>query len=163
MTVNKLFRGTVMDFTKKCKLRIGFSVGLMFLGGLALLAASLYGSEYPAMISDISENQDFVRGFYVGTGYGLIAAAIITIIKNVRLLKNQELQKKRMLYENDERNRLIGTKTWAYTGYAMFLLLYVGILVSGFYNLTVLKVLLGVLGVYGGLLLIFKTILQRIM
>ena len=86
MIVNKLFRGTVMDFTKKCKLRIGLSVGLMFLGGLALLAASLYGSEYPAMISDISENQDFVRGFYVGTGYGLIAAAIITIIKNVRLL-----------------------------------------------------------------------------
>lgn len=163
MILNKLFSGSSMEFTKKCKMRIGFGVGFVFLGILALFAAFLYETKIPALYPGTPENQEFIRGFYVGTGCGLIAASVITIIKNIRLLKNEELQKKRALYENDERNQLIGTKCWSYAGYSMFLFLYVGILISGYISMVVLKVLLCVLAVYGGLLLIFKLVLQKVM
>ena len=57
-----------------------------------------------------SGNADYSSGYYVGLGCGLIAAAIITIIKNLRLLKNKEDLKQREIYESDERNRMIGLK-----------------------------------------------------
>jgi len=162
MIMNNMFRGTAMEYTKKCKLRIGIGIGIVFLGVIALFASVMYGTKIPVLYPGSSENQEFVRGFYTGTGGGLIAAAIITIIKNYRLLKNEDKRRERALYENDERNRLIGMKCWAYSGYAMFLLLYVGILVSGFINILILKTLLGVLALHGLLLLIFKTMLQRV-
>ncbi len=163
MILSKLFAGSSMDFTKKCKIRIGLSVGIGILGMIALAASFLYGTKIPVLYPGTPENQEFVRGFYTGTGGGLIAAAIITIIRNYRLLNNEEKRKARALYEQDERNQLMGTKCWAYAGYAMFLFLYVGILISGFMNILILKTLLCVLGGYGLLLLIFKLLLQRVM
>ena len=161
MILNKMFSGTSMEFTKRCKLRIAVSTGIMVLGAVALAVSLMYGTKIQAMDPGSPEKQSFIQGFYSGTGGGLIAAGLITIIRYVRILNNEELKKKRALYENDERNQYIGTKCWAYAGYALFLCLYVGILVSGFISMTVLKVLLCVLGVYGGLLLIFKLLLQK--
>jgi len=152
-----------MDFTKRCKLRIVYSIVLIILGLLALAVSSGYGTIIVPMTPVTEESLDFIRGFYTGIGFGLVAAASITIFRNIQLLKNKELQKARALYENDERNRLIGTKCWAYAGYAMFLFLYVGILVGGMISMTVLKVLLCVLGAYGGFLLIFRMILRKVM
>ena len=158
-----MFNGTSMEYTKRCKLRIAFSIGLVILGIIALAAALMYGTKIIPMTSYTEDNLDFLQGFYTGTGIGLIAAAVITMIRNMRYLKNKELQKARAVYENDERNRLIGTKCWAYAGYAMFLFLYIGILVGGMISMTVLKVLLCVLGAYGGFLLIFRMILRKVM
>lgn len=115
MLINNMKLGKSIE--QKLKLRILFSVILLFLGG-----ASLYvGTCVPLA----SGNADYSSGFYVGLGCGLIAAAIITIIKNVRLLKNKEALKQREIYESDERNRMIGLKCWSYAGYAMFILLYI--------------------------------------
>ena len=87
----------------------------------------------------------------------------MTVINNIRYLKKPELKKKRKIYETDERNRMIGLRCWAYTGYTMMLGLYIGILAGGFISLTVLKTLLAVLAVYAVILGIFKIILQRVM
>ena len=81
----------------------------------------------------------------------------------MRYLKNPELLKKGQVAEDDERNRLLGLRCWAYTGYAMFLVLYVGMLIGGFISPTVVVVLQTVLAVYALLLLVFRTILARCM
>ncbi len=47
--------------------------------------------------------------------------------------------KKRKIREMDERVRTIGTRSWAYAGYSLFLLLYAGILVSGFVSITAVR------------------------
>lgn len=163
MILTNLFGGSSMEFTKKCKLRIAASVVLILLGVTALAAASMHGTMIHTAVSESAEGSDFVRGFYTGIGFGLIAAASITIYRNYQYLKDSGKRKVRELYENDERNQLIGTKCWAYAGYALFLALYVGILVAGFVNELILQVLLAVLAVYGFFLLLFRVLLQKVM
>ncbi len=163
MILTNSFNGSTKEYDKRCKMRIGISAGIILLGFAALMVAFLYGDKIPTFYKATPDALSFINGFYTGIGGGLIAAGIITIIKNIRILRNPELKKERALYENDERNQLIGTKCWAYSGYAMFLFLYVGILVGGFISMTVLKVLLCVLAAYGGFLLLFRILLQKMM
>ena len=65
--------------------------------------------------------------------------------------------------ETDERNREIGLKCWAYSGYTMFLLLYIGILAGVFFNEMIAQVLLVVTAVYALLLFIFRRLLEKSM
>lgn len=158
MIMKELFKETKFDFPKKCKLRIGVGIILMLLG---IIAATLgLGSEYFDFIPQAS---DFGNGFYSGTGFGLIGASLITVIKNVRYLKNEELAKKRSVYESDERIRMIGLKCWSYSGYALFLGLYIAILICGSQSDTIMSTLLAVMGAFTLLLLIFKKILSKTM
>ena len=67
MLINNMKLGKSIE--QKLKLRILFSVILLFLGG-----ASLYvGTCVPLA----SGNADYSSGFYVGLGCGLIAAALL--------------------------------------------------------------------------------------
>lgn len=99
----------------------------------------------------------------MGLGCGLIAAAIITIIKNLRLLKNKEALKQREIYESDERNRMIGLKCWSYAGYAMFILLYIALLFAGAVNVVVMNTILVTLAGFAICLFISRLILNKIM
>ena len=81
MLIKNMFNGTSMEYTKRCKLRIAFSIGLVILGIIALAAASMYGTKIIPMTSYTEDNLDFLQGFYTGTGGGLIAAAVITMIR----------------------------------------------------------------------------------
>ena len=84
-------------------------------------------------------------------------------MRNRRYLSDPKLRREREVAENDERNRLLGLRCWAYAGYTMFLALYVGILVCGFVSVTTAKVLMVVSGVYALLLLLFRILLSRAM
>lgn len=162
MWLNEFFTDVPTDFEKRCRLRIRLSAGLIALGLISLGVTALTEGNMPILYLEPGA-PDFVSGFYTGIGFGLIAAGLITIIKNRRYLKNGDLKKQRQIYETDERNRMLGLRSWAYTGYAMFLLLYIGVLVSGFISMTVMKVLLVVMAVYAILLFGFKQILMRYM
>lgn len=151
MLVNESRAGKTIE--KRMKLRIVYSVLLGILG-----VASIYVGGFVPLASG---NTDFSAGFYVGVGCGTVAAAVITIIKNIRLLKNAEALRKRDIFEADERNRLIGLKTWSYTGYAMFIILYVALLIAASVNVVIMKTILAVLGVYGLCLLITRKIVER--
>lgn len=129
-----------INVEKRLKTRILYCV-LLILLGIASLVISM-GDVLPLKISE------YVTGFYTGIGFALIASGILTIVRNVRILKNPALLKERSIYENDERNRMIGLKTWSYAGYAMFILLYAGMLVAAFISELVLNTLLVTLGVY---------------
>lgn len=144
-----------MSIEKKIKLRMVYFVVLIVLG-----AASLYvGYFVPLQPGDA----EYSAGYYTGLGFGVIAAAIITIIKNIRMLKNPEKLKEREIYESDERNKMIGLKTWSYAGYAMFILLYVAQMIAGVFSVVVMNTLLAVLGVFALSLFVSRIVLNKIM
>lgn len=140
---------------QKLKLRIFFCIILLVLG-----AASLYVGAFVPLASG---NMSYSSGYYVGLGCGLIAAAVITIFKNIYLLKNKKALKQREIYESDERNRMIGLKCWSYAGYAMFILLYIALLFAGAVNVVVMNTILVILAAFALCLLISRWILNRIM
>ena len=153
MLINNVKLGKSIE--QKLKLRILMSIILLILG-----TASLYvGTCVPLA----SGNADYSAGFYVGLGCGLIAAAVITILKNIRLLRNKEALKQREIYESDERNRMIGLKSWSYAGYTMFILLYIALLFAGSINLLIMNTILVILAGFALCLFISRCILNKIM
>ena len=162
MWLNNLFTDTSIDFEKRCRNRIVISAVLIGLGIVSLLLVGLMKS--PVTVFRLEpESYEFVSGFYTGIGFGLIASGTISVVQNVRYLRNGDLRKQRQIYETDERNRMLGLRSWAYSGYAMFLFLYIGILVSGFINVTVMKTFLAVMAAYGVFLFVFRELLKRSM
>lgn len=161
MWIKQLFIENNFDFDKRCRTRMITGALFAALGAVAV-ALSFVSDRLPVMFLEPGYH-DFISGFYVGTGFGLIGAGIMTVIKNIRYLRKPELKKKRKIYETDERNRMIGLRCWAYTGYTMMLGLYIGILAGGFISVSFLKTLLAVLAFYAVTLGIFKIILQKLM
>ena len=148
MRLNTLFTEEPIDFESRCRTRIKVGLGITVLGLLSLAVMALGGQD---------------TAFYGSLGAGLMAGGILSVRRNRRYLKDPALRKQQEVAENDERNRLLGLRCWAYTGYTMFLLLYVGILVSGFVDRTAAMVLLTVTGVYALVLLVFRVFLQKVM
>lgn len=146
---------TKKTIEKKIKNRIVYCVCLIALGAASLVLG--LGNILPVEMSE------YIGGYYLGLGSGLIAAGIITIIRHVRTLRDPEQLKAKEIYENDERNKMIGLKAWSYTGYAMFLILYVGMLVAGFVSEMVLNTLLVILGLYALCLFFAKMYCQKTM
>lgn len=128
-----------MTIEKKIKNRIMYSALLIVVGIVAVIIGS---GAIPIQIPEYN------IGFYAGAGTGLIFGCVVMIIKNVRLLKNAEKLKAREIYENDERVKMIGAKTWSYTGYAMYIVLMLGILVAPFISEAVLNTVSVITGVY---------------
>ena len=162
MWLNQLFVENPINFEKRCKNRIVIGILFILLGAVAVALSFAAGERIPVLYLEPGY-RDAIPGFYSGTGAGLIAAGLITVLRNIRYLKDPELKKKRKIYETDERNRMLGLRCWAYTGYTMMILLYIGILVSGFISLTVLTVLTTIAAIYAVLLLIFRFLLQKAM
>lgn len=77
------------------------------------------------------------------------------------MLKNAEALKEREIYESDERNRLIGLKSWSYAGYAMFIILYIALLVAGAVDVVIMNTILVVLGVFALCLLISRKVVEK--
>ncbi len=163
MWLNQLFTDEPVDFERRCRTRIKVGMGIAFLGLLSLAVMVLFCSQKLTVLYPESEGRDFFATFYGSLGAGLMAGGIVSAIKNVRYLKDPALKKRQKVAETDERNRLLGLRCWAYAGYTMFLLLYVGILVSGFVSRTAAMVLLTVTGVYALVLMLFRIFLNRVM
>ena len=83
MILTNSFNGSTKEYDKRCKMRIGLSSGIMLLGFVALVVALLYGDRIPTLYKATTDDLSFINGFYTGIGGGLIAAGIITIIKNI--------------------------------------------------------------------------------
>ncbi len=160
MWTKQLFEERSVDFERICKTSIGIGIGVVFLGALAVLVVGLERGDLPILYLEEGVRA-FMANFYLWMGVGLMAGGLIKIARSRRLLKNPDLKRKQEIMETDERNRELGLRCWAYSGYTMFLLLYLGILAGGFVSMTMVCVLLTVLGVYGLLLIVFRMILQR--
>ena len=162
MWLNQLFIENPIDFEKRCRNRIVYGICFILLGAAAIGLSFAVGNH--AMVMYLEQGyKDFMPGFYGGTGFGLAAAGGITIMRNLKYLRNPELKEKRRIYETDERNRMLGLRCWAYTGYTMMISLYIGILISGFISMTVTKTLISVAVFFAVLLLVFRRLLQKVM
>ena len=162
MWLNQLFIENPIDFEKRCRNRIVFGICFILLGAAAIGLSFAIGNH--AMVMYLEQGyRDFMPEFYGGTGFGLAASGVISIIRNLQYLRNPELKEKRRIYETDERNRMLGLRCWAYTGYTMMLMLYIGVLVSGFISMTVAKTLIFVVALFAVLLLVFRGLLQKVM
>lgn len=148
-------------FIRRCRLRIGAGILAVLLGAAASGTAMAGIYEAFPLLCPEPQARSFLFCFYQGTGIGLILAGILQIVRNRSFLKNPKRMKKRKIREMDERVRTIGTRSWAYAGYSLFLLLYAGILVSGFVSITAVRLLLCVMAAFAALLGIWRVILGQ--
>lgn len=93
----------------------------------------------------------------------LLVVGLVTIIRNIRILKDEDALNKMDIYESDERNRLIGLKSWSYTGYIMFLLLYLALMIAAVVNELVMKTILAIILCFVACLFITRFVLKRVM
>ena len=163
MWLDRLFADGEIDFERRCKNRIRIGAVIVLLGAVSVGLMAVMGERAPVIDQGAMYSGGFISSYYTSMGIALMAAGAVKIANNVRWLKHPELMKKRAVEERDERNRLLGLRCWAYTGYAMFLVLYLGILASGFVSVTVMVVLQVVTAVYAVMLLGFRVLLSRMM
>ena len=141
MKLKVLFMEEPVDFEKRCRLRILVGKTAAVLGLLSVAAAWFYGN------SGAVAGDSFIREFYTWIGIGFMAGGAASVWKNRRYLKDEAALKKRRVEECDERNRLLGLRSWAYSGFAR----------------TVMYGLAAVLAAQAGLLLVFRLALGRVM
>ena len=82
--------------------------------GAALLICSMFG---------------VVDEFWSGMGTSLLIIGIIFLIRNIKYKTNEEYREKIDIESNDERNKYISLKAWAWAGYLFVMLGAVGTIV----------------------------------
>ena len=64
-----------------------------------------------------------IDSYWSGMGGGLLAVGVLQMVRFVKYMSNEEYREKTDLANNDERNRFISGRAWAWTGY---LLVFIG-------------------------------------
>lgn len=77
------------------------------LAGAALFACSAMG---------------WIDTYWSGMGGGLLAVGIIQTVRHIRYRKNEDYREKVDVANNDERNRYLTGKAWAWAGYLFVLI-----------------------------------------
>ncbi|GAA0772332.1 hypothetical protein GCM10008908_18370 [Clostridium subterminale] len=91
---------------------------------------------------------DFLNGFYTGIGAALITIGLIFIIKIKNILKDEKKLKEKRLEEQDERNQMITQKAIYSSAIILNILVYIGLMISGIFNLAIFWTLWIVLVVF---------------
>ena len=68
--------------------------------------------------------------FWNGMGSGLVAVSVLQLIRHMRYRTDDEYREKMDVEMNDERNKYISTKAWAWAGYLFVFIMAVGTIVS---------------------------------
>ena len=71
-----------------------------------VLGAALLGANLTGLLGD----------YWGGLGGGLMGVGVFQVIRNVRYLNNPEYREKVNTANNDERNRFLANKAWAWAG-----------------------------------------------
>ena len=72
-----------------------------------VLGAALLGANLAGLLGD----------YWGGLGGGLLGVGVFQVIRNVRYLRNPEYREKVDTTNQDERNRFLANKAWAWAGY----------------------------------------------
>lgn len=95
-----------MKYEKKIYLDI-----IYIILGAALLGCGIFG---------------ILDSFWSGMGGALIGIGAIRVFQFVKFRKNPEYREKIEIESKDERNKFIGTRAWAWSGYAFVMLNAIG-------------------------------------
>ena len=67
--------------------------------------------------------------FWSGMGFALVLVGLLQVLRNIRYRTNREYREKFDTESNDERNRFISNKAWAWAGYLFVMVAAVGTIV----------------------------------
>lgn len=153
-----------VSFRKVLKIRLFISI-VIFLGGLKSLLIVLLNQveNLQSLTSKFGihlVNFEFMKSFYTGFGFVLIALSVNRIVKNLRLLKNINKFKNAEIKHLDERSRFISNTTFSITSQIFVAILTLAVVISGMFNSIVFLTLLCTLIVYLKFLLITYLIVR---
>ena len=134
--MTKLFCNSNRDYKTTLRRRMWMLVGCGLVG-ILMLVLSLY-----AFPKDMGHAQEFVRGFYSGCGTGLIAIAVIFLIRTGWLLKHDKARRTAQIKETDERQQQINMHTFSTASMICFWVNVVALVISAPLNFTVFVTLL---------------------
>ena len=77
-----------------------------------VLGVALIGCNMAGLLDD----------YWCGMGGGLLGVGVFQVIRNVRYLNNPEYREKVNTANNDERNKFLANKAWAWAGYLYVLI-----------------------------------------
>ena len=77
----------------------------------------------------VLSNMGVLDSYWNGAGGGVVAVAVIQLIRQMRYRSDDEYREKVDVEVNDERNKYIATKAWAWAGYLFVMLTAIGSIV----------------------------------
>lgn len=130
-------------------------VALAVIGVLTLGVGILCG------MNVMGDQASFLSGLYSGLGAAMLAVAFGRAMKDRKLLKSSEVLHSERLKAQDERLIAVGEKSLSLSGLIAIGFAYVGLLVSGFFNMTVFWTLWVVVIAYAVIYTITFAIMNR--
>lgn len=126
-----------MTYEKRISLRITCSLclSLLFIGLLVIML--VLGKNNPTFTRHLPT--------YIGGFSGMIGANIALYVRNRRLKNDPQAMKKEELKEMDERNIFMNRLAYTFFAYTSTMVLFVIMLISGFFSSTIYLTLLTVL------------------
>lgn len=113
------------EYRQHIKKRIMIFAGLLAAGVIAFLIPAFAGD------SPVLSGNAKMAGFYRGFGTGVVAAALVLLIKHLRILKNEEEMKKYWIANEDERNQQLMTKALQAGLWVLLIGIYMTMLIGG--------------------------------
>jgi len=133
---------TDKDYKKVLKKRISLLCIMIILGVTTIAISFIFSNgKYDYL-------PDFLSGFYTGIGASLITIGLILIIKIKNILKDEKKLKEKRLEEQDERNQMITQKAMYSAAIILNILGYIGLMISGIFNLAIFWTLWTILILY---------------
>ena len=145
---NEEYKGVIKE-------RIVLFIGIVILG-LITLVITLFGDRYLNL--KISEK---MISTYSGFGTGLTVVGVVLLIKNIRILKNEEKIRKARISNTDERNKEISLKSSKIAVGFMLATMYLVGLIGGIWYPAITQVLFNIICLYLIVYLIAYKVISR--
>lgn len=123
------------EFRKQLQAKNKALLGLILLGVISA-AAAYYMEFWGKMKVD-----DYMLGVYCGIGVGLICSGIVFLIRNKRLMKDEEKLKEARLQVTDERYIEIGSRALRMAAFVLLIVMYFAFLFGGLYDPMISKLM----------------------
>lgn len=120
MLIKQFFCGKDYQTTLRRRLYTFIAMGILGTIAFIISTVALRDSTLP----------EFFRGFYTGSGSGLVGASIVFIIRTVKLLRDPEKARKAQITEKDEREKAILNASLNTVFWVLFWVIAAGIYIS---------------------------------
>lgn len=109
----------------------------------------------------LNKNFAYLMPMYLGSLAGLFFASLTLFIRNKKLMKNPEKMNEIKRLETDERNVLIIRVSYTIFSYVSIGILYIAMLISGFFSETIFQTLTTLLCVDLVLILFIRHLVEK--
>lgn len=134
---------------------------MAFMGGVTVLGLCTLAFAVAAQLGTFITLSDYMNGVYTGIGTAFVVAGMVLLIRNYRLLHDEEKLKKERLKNTDERNLMIYGKALQYAGVATFFCAYLAMLIAGVYSEIVFHCFYGIVLLFTLLYLMIVVVLHK--